>query len=344
MNQFSNKRPDWRRISLIALCAVLALVLILLVFATTYANYLLNKLGRDEAYYDGTLSPEELATATEELDPDYTGETIHQGDIVLDTIDPVGGGKEGIVNILLVGQDRRPGESRQRSDAMILCTFNNKINTVTLTSFLRDTYVSIPGYGNRKLNAAYQLGGFSLLNQTLATNFGVHVDANIEVDFDGFVEVIDLLGGVTITLDQSEAAYINKNMGYSCVSAGTQVLTGQQALWHSRNRSTGNSYDFGRTQRQRQVLTALLSAYKNQSLGTMLGLIDDILPMITTNMTNQEILNYATKLFPLLSKAQMTTQSIPASGTYSEKYVSGIGSCLIPDLAANREILKDVLK
>lgn len=349
-----NQSVKWQKIALSALCVVLALVLILLIFATTYVHYLLGRLGRVDPENDDTLSPEDLATATESLDPDYTGEVVDPTDILIDTVsptDPFQGQQNknpNVINILLVGQDRREGEPRQRSDVMMLCTFNTKKNTITITSFLRDSYVYIPGYGNNKLNAAYQRGGFSLLNETMAVNFGVHVDANIEVDFFGFRDLIDMLGGVDITLTETEANHMNKNGNFEYggkwnLKPGLNHLTGDQALAYSRIRyvatGSGTKNDFGRTERQRAVISALINAYKNQSLTNMLGMVDDILPMVTTNMTDAEILGYVVDLFPMLSGATITNQSIPARGTYADKYVAGIGSVLVLDLPQIRSDL-----
>lgn len=339
-----SKSYNWQRTALIILCVVLSLILVALIFATVYVNHLLDKIGRVDENYDATLSPEEIATATEELD-DYEGETVSQDDITLDVVDKEEMVKEDhVVSILLVGQDRREGQGRQRSDAMILCTFNTATDTITLTSFLRDTYAYIPGYGYRKLNTAYLYGGFSLLNETLAVNFGVHVDANVEVDFSGFTKIIDLLGGVDIELTQAEADYMIKNGNFEYsdgsdwgLTAGVNHLTGDQALAYSRIRKLDS--DFGRTQRQRKVIMALLSAYKDQSLGNMISMLDEILPLVTTNMTNQEILGYAAELFPMLAGSSINSQYIPAKGTYTNQYVSGVGAALVPDLEANRAIL-----
>ena len=365
----------WQRIGLSVLCIVLALVLAILVFATTYVHYLLGKMNYVDPSLDDTLSPEDLATATESLDPNYTGPTVDPTDITIDILPPTTNPttpststppssnnttqgsepqKDGkIINFLLVGQDRRPGEPRQRSDAMILCTFNTAKNTITLTSFLRDSYVYIPGYGNDKLNFAYQLGGFSKLNETLAVNFGVHVDANFEVDFSRFSDVIDLLGGVDITLTQKEATYLNdfgrKDYGQQwSLTAGKQHLTGLQALCYSRTRyvptANGTHYDFGRTERQRAVLSALMNAYKNQSLPSMLNIAEGVMPMLTTDLTGHEILNYVGELFPMLSSATISTQSIPKEGTYTDLYVSKVGSVLVLDLPTIRGQLSELFK
>ena len=337
----------YQRRILIAICVVLALVLVGLICAAVWVDRLLGMVDRTDPSDDETLSSEEIATMTEETDPDYTGETVLPEDIEPAVTTPTAVRSEDVVNILLVGQDRREGQGRQRSDAMILCSFDTEDDTITLTSFLRDTYVYVPGYGHRKLNAAYAYGGFKLLNETLAVNFGVHVDADVEVDFSGFTGVIDLLGGVDITLSQAEAEYMNANGNFEYsdgsswnLTAGVNHLTGDQALAYARIRKLDS--DFGRTGRQRKVLLAMAAAVKNQKLSTLLGMLDQVLPLVTTNMTDKQIIGYATDFFPMLS-GDIETQYIPAPGTYTDEYVSGLGACLIPDLEKNRQILRDIL-
>ncbi len=345
-----NNAAKWQKVALSVLCVLLTLILVVLIFATVYVNYLLGLVERSPSDLDETLSPEQLATATDDtLDPNYTGPIVDPDDVTISTLPPENlpvGNTEDLVNVLLVGQDRRPGEARQRSDTMILVSFNRKDNTITLTSFMRDTYVSIPGHGKNKLNAAYQFGGFSLINETLAVNFGVHVDANVEVDFGGFKDIIDMLGGVDIELTEKEAKYINTKLKSQRVSAGWQTLDGEEALWYARNRSnatlTGTKDDFGRTERQRRLISALITKYKNQDMGTMLSLLEKILPEITTDLSNYEILSYAADLFPLLSSAQINSLRIPTNSTYyDEKQIGNVGDVLVPDLEEIREILKD---
>ncbi len=344
-----NQRARWQKTALGVLCVVLALILTVLTFATVYVHQLLDMVGKVPDGGEGTLSPEDLATATESLDPTYTGPVIDPTDVTISTLPPdqlPAPNGAHLVNILLVGQDREPGQSRQRSDSMILCSFNKNTGEITLTSFLRDTYVSIPGHQKNKLNAAYQFGGFSLINETLAVNFGVHVDANVEVDFSAFKKVIDLLGGVDIELTRAEARYINKKLKADRVTEGWNTLDGEEALWYARNRTNvtldGNKNDFGRTERQRRVITALINKYKNQDLGTMLGLLDDILPMLTTNLTNTEILRYAVDLFPMLAQAELKTLRIPTDGTcYDAAQIGNVGDVLVPDMEAIRRILEE---
>ncbi|MBQ9167819.1 MAG: LCP family protein [Oscillospiraceae bacterium] len=341
-----------RRKLLIVLCVVLAVILVALVSATVYLEYLMGKIGRTQDTSQPALSQEEIDAIQnpDETDPDNSSPFVNPDDVTWahDPATHIGG--DHIVNILLIGQDRREGESRARSDSMILCTFNIEKKTLTMTSFMRDMYVPIPGYLDNRINAAYQLGGSELLDETLYQNFGVEIDGNVEVDFSQFQEIIDLLGGVDIELTGEEAAYLNRNGNWDVDSSsagnwyltkGMNHLTGEQALAYSRIRYIGNG-DYGRTSRQRTVLNALIQAYKNTSLTKMLLLLDDVLPLVTTDMTDKEIIGYATDLFPLLASSTITSQRIPADGAYYDASIRGM-SVLVPDLAENRQLLIDSL-
>ena len=255
-------------------------------------------------------------------------------------------GKE-VVNIMLVGQDARPGEPPQRSDCMILMTFNKKTGQIFLTSFLRDQLVQVPGYGTTKLCHAYAYGGMTLLNQTLKNHYGIEVDGNVTFNFEGFAEIIDMLGGVEITLTEKEADALNQLESKQewGLEAGTQRLTGYQALRYARLRHIDS--DFKRTERQRKVITSVIAAYKNCSLNEMLNILDATMPLITTNITKKEIYSYATYLFPMIAGAKVENQQMPASGTFTAglvKVAEGyMASCQYNiDFGANREILNKI--
>ena len=335
----------WQKIGLSALCVILALVLLVMIFVTAYVHHLAGLISVDpDSTLNSTMSPEDAATATgNEDETDYTGETVHPSDVTIDTLpSDIDLDHDGVVNIMLIGEDRRPGEGRQRSDSMILCSFNTNNNTMTMISFLRDTYVTIPGgYESQKMNAAYQFGGPKLLNEVLAVNFGVHVDASIMVDFDGFRSVIDLLGGVDINLTQKEVDYLNAR-GYN-LTVGMNHLNGDEALTYSRIRKI--DMDAMRAQRQRNVLSSLIAAYKGKSLTEMVNIATKILQsgMVTSDMTSQEVINYVVDLFPMLSGMAIKNQQIPASGTYVEQTVGRFTYCKVPDLVANREILSEIM-
>ena len=255
--------------------------------------------------------------------------------------DQIGGPGSHIVNILLIGQDRREGEERARSDSMILCTFNKRTKQITMTSFLRDLYVPIPGHGSNRINAAYTLGGMKLLDKTLRENFGIYIDGNVEVDFGHFAQIIDLLGGVDMELRQDEANFINKETG-SDLAAGMQRLNGEQALMYSRIRKLDSDGDFSRTDRQRKVMSALFQAYKNSGINTMLSLVKQILPMVDTDMGTIEMMLLAMELVPMLSQAEVVSQHVPAAGTYTDQNIQGM-SVLVPDTDAVRQMLENTL-
>lgn len=330
------------KVLLTILCILLALALVVLLGGVMLWEGLLNRIERTEASVP-TLSPEAIESIENQTDPTdeaFDGPVVDPGDVTWATEPPVviGDGKN-IINILLIGQDRRPGQGRQRSDSMILCTVNKEKGTLTMTSFQRDTYLPIPGYQDNRLNATYAFGGMPLLNKTLALNYGVQVDGNIEVDFTGFSEIVDIMGGVRISLTAREANHLNANNGWS-LREGENLLSGEEALAYSRIRKIDS--DFGRTDRQRKVLTQLINQCRGMNLAELTVLLNKILSYITTDMENSQITGYVLELFPLLKDLKIVTQHIPAEGTYRRAYVRGM-AVLIPDLAKNRELLEQTL-
>ena len=246
-----------------------------------------------------------------------------------------------VVNILLIGQDRREGESQARSDSMILCSFCKDTGKLTMTSFLRDLYVPIPGHGSNRINAAYAYGGMHLLEQTIEENFDVAIDGCVEVDFRQFSGIIDLLGGVSLELRQDEANFINQETG-SSLTEGTQVLNGDQALTYSRIRSLDADGDFSRTDRQRKVISALLDGCRKADPAALMQLMNRVLPMITTDLNQGQILMLAIQTVPHLSDLQMTSQRIPADGTYSDDTIDGM-QVLVADLDQARQLLQNIV-
>ena len=335
-------------------CIVLAVLLLLSVALAGVAFlYVDSMLGRmNYIASDTTVSPEVASSIDREewvtTGPEDTSPIFDSSDVTFpsDLPDMEEQGKD-IVNIMLVGQDARPGEPAQRSDSMILMTVNRMTGEIILTSFLRDQYVQIPGFGNTKLCHAYSYGGMTLLNQTIENHYGVQIDGNVTFNFEGFEKIIDMLGGVEITLTEKEAEAVN-SVGWVNnwrLTAGTHILTGKQALCYARMRHIDS--DFQRTERQRKVILSIFDAYKNCTLTEMLAILEEMMPLITTNIPKTEIYGYAFNLFPMLSGAQMKTQQMPAAGTFqsglikvSEGYMA---SCQYNiDFAANREILNKI--
>ncbi len=346
----TEKKPKKKRgvrILLITVCIILGIVLLLLIVAAIFVFRWLNMMNRTDGHLDPMSSSEMeefLANNTDPWDPDSTVEVVDPNDVTWETVPKIEDSRH-IINILLIGSDTRDPGARARSDTMILCTLNKKTKTVTLTSFLRDLYVQIPGYADNRLNTSYAFGGMKLLNKTLETNFGVQIDGNVVIEFENFAEVIDMVGGVDITLTQAEADYMNKyaereSKREGSFVAGPTHLAGIDALTYSRCRKVDS--DFGRTERQRNVITAVFNQCKNLSATQLYKMMDKVLPLVTTDLSNGEILNYAADVIPMLSGITIKTQRVPTGGTYRDARIRNM-SVLLPNLAANRKMLEETL-
>lgn len=340
------RKGEGLRIALIITCVVLSLILI----ATLVVTYLVASRLDKANYVDNatatTKSLEQVSSIfEEETEYDDGSETVVDATIPDINDEPLVQG-DNVVNILMIGQDRRPGQGTQRSDSMILVTFNKSTGKITLTSFMRDMYVRIPGYGKDKLCHAYAYGGMPLLNQTLYDHFGVEIDGNVEVDFTGFTTIVDVLGGVEVEITQKEANYLNKKGDWD-FTAGTWLMNGEQALQYSRIRKIDS--DYKRAERQRRILMTLVEEYKDQDMGTTLKMVDEFLPLVTTDIPQGQVMTYAMDLFPMLSGATIETLRIPVDGTFTGGYVRVSDThrmwCQYDiDFEKNRDILREVFE
>lgn len=343
-----SKKKTIIRSVLIVLCVLLALALIAFAGAGAYMNYLMSRIPRMEEV--SFLSPSEVVDLLQ-TDPDLqpvdpSGESLPDISDVTFPTEPVKPPEKNknVINILLIGQDEIVPGVRSRSDSMILVTVNTATKSVTFTSFMRDAYVQIPGYSPNKLNHAYQYGGVELLNKTLKANYGVDVDGNMEINFDQFKAVIDLLGGVEVEISEKEAWYMNHGVDWN-LSAGRTRLNGEQALVYSRIREIDS--DYSRTARQRKVLMALAQAYKDRPVTEMLDLLDDLMGMVTTDMTNAQMTEYGLRVVPVLAGCSFESQQIPANGTFDQGNVQvrpGLKAWFQYniDFEKNREILRRI--
>ena len=337
---------------LIVLCVCLGSVLVILLAGTIWAEVLLGSIG--ELNPNSALSQEQIDAYLRETDPmeGFTGEILsgHEVTIPNTPAKPIHKA-EHIINILLVGQDRRSGSANGRSDAMILCTVDTEKNTLVMTSFMRDMWVRIPGKFNERLNVAYMLGGFTLLNETLQENFGVIVDHNIEVDFKAFEKTVDILGGVAVELTAAEAEYLNRRGNWDVdnstantwqLKAGMNLLEGDQALAYSRIRAVGSDGDFGRTGRQRRVLEALLQKGKKMTVTQIISTANTVIPLLATDMETSQILSYISRFAPMLPKLKVVNQRIPADGAYTPVMIDG-KAVLRVDFAASQQLLHETI-
>ena len=188
-------------------------------------------------------------------------------------------------NIVLLGVDSQNGSfSNTRSDCIIIVSINKKTNDVNLTSVYRDTYVQIDGHGLDKITHAYAYGGPELAMSTLNKNLDLNITEFVTVNFETVKTVVDSIGGVTIKVTDAEATQIS---GLS--SGGTYTLDGEQALAYSRIRKIDSDYQ--RTERMRTVIEAVFDKVKTLGVSELSNFVDTILPLISTNLSSNEIIS-----------------------------------------------------
>lgn len=196
--------------------------------------------------------------------------------------------EEGVTNYLLIGSDRRGSYGYGNSDVMMIVSVNNTTGKIHLTSLMRAMYVTIPassGTFNGMLNWAYSMEGPTLAVKTVEENFKIRIDHYACLDFTVFEEVVDAVGGVNVTLTKHEADWINWKTERYVLTEGEQLLDGEQALWHARNRNMDN--DFVRTSRQRDIVESILKSMRGLSISQLSDLADLVLPYITTDLAEK---------------------------------------------------------
>lgn len=349
------KKKNGKRGLLIVLIVLLTILLVGMVGGIVYVEKVLGGIQSFDP--DSTLSEEDASA----LMNDQTFAETFEGDLVTepsqwnlaDSEDEIIY-SDDIINILLIGQDTRNANQKGLTDTLILCTINTQTKRLVMTSFLRDMWVQIPGksggtYGER-INTAYPVGGLDRLLATLKLNFGVQVDHAVEIDFSGFRQVVDSLGGVEIELTAKEAKHMNDQYGWgSRLSEGLRNLNGEEALAYARIRSIDS--DIARSNRQRTVLMKLFEKVKTMSLLEANKLVNTVVPLITTDMTNSEIINYVVEMLPLLPELEVITQRIPAGDATTDGYYNWANKgteeepkyVILPVLETNRELLKQTI-
>ena len=330
----------------------------------------------DEERDPEALLEEELLNTEAEQDNWLYAETgIRQ----VDPIDP------DVVNILLVGADIRDLKNAMYrgvsslADTVMMVSLNKRTETVTLVSFMRDSYIQIRGLkGNvnmNKLNSAFANGGMGWLINTLnyKNNYNLDIQEYMGVGFHNFAELIDSIGGIDIELSAEECYYINwrcaemgKNEPHEdriviLEHAGLPVLpeedgvhhlTGLQTLWYARNRTTGDENsktgsDFTRTSRQKEVLMLVYDKVKSGlSLSEMYGLVTFIMDNSYTNMKFKRIVELGIYLLRHDVKVQYITMPRAKSWSYSTQPVGNSSNpveVVTFNVDANRKYLHQVL-
>ncbi|MCI6772352.1 MAG: LCP family protein [Oscillospiraceae bacterium] len=249
----------------------------------------------------------------------------------------------GVKNILLIGSDARNEIQGMRSDTMILLSIDNKNKQLKMTSFLRDSYVCIPSTGHwRKLNAACSAGGAQLVIDTIEYNFKVKIDSYVLVDFEVFTKLIDLMGGLKVKgVTEAEAKYLRDKVKITYAKEGTNKFSGAAALWYCRIRYLDD--DFHRTERQRKVISAIIDQAKSMNPLELVKIVEQVLPMITTDIGRNDMLNLGVSAILKYSRYDIQQHQIPAKGTWNNRRVSGVGDVLEMDISKNVELLREFI-
>jgi LCP family protein required for cell wall assembly len=274
-----------------------------------------------------TLIP--LPKKPSEVNPEYSGSDLTPPD--------------GQVRVLVLGSDARAGGGF-RTDVIMLVTINPN-GTGSVVSFPRDLWVFIPGFGEQRINTAFEFMGIEGVYSTLEYNFGVRPDHYVMTNFNGFVEIIDSLEGIDVYASDpltDKCDVPGHADGYCTVEPGLNHMDCSMALWYVRSRYS--SSDFDRTRRAQEVIQGVFfrllrlniitkikqiyNAYK-QNVETDLSL-GDIIPMLP--------------LAPSLSKTEHVRRYAIGPGQVWDYIVPGSGAMvLVPNLEACRAILREAM-
>lgn len=236
-------------------------------------------------------------------------------------------------NVLLIGSDTR-GDDRGRSDTLIVLRVVPKERTAFLISIPRDFRVEIPGYGKRKINAAYALGGSVLAIRTVSKYLNIDIHHYAIIDFQGFIKVVDALGGITVNVEKRLYEPNNSRVN---LYPGVQRLNGSQALAYVRFRHDEEG-DFGRIRRQQQFLKAVASEIlKPQSIPKFPRIANIIAENVETDLSVKEILSLA-KYFATNGGVKLYTIMLPGV----PKNLGG-ASYVIPDEAKVELIVRTIM-
>lgn len=345
--RMATKKPRKWLVALVTALAVLAIV-----FASILI-YVHSKLNLIQ-YDDGTIEQDVAISAGEEdeLDLDLSGlESAEPPDVPDGEIYS----RDDVLNILLLGTDERSEvfSDSARSDSMLLLSINRERKTAKLVSLERGMGVPIleGRYAGQYdwLTHCFRYGGASLVMREVRECFKVDVEHFIRVNFYSVIGIVDLLGGIDISLTQAEADYINS--GYNpheigraeelqTVHAGQNHLNGVTALAYARIRKIDS--DWQRVKRQQNVIQACADQLRGANLATLNRLLDQVLPMVQTNFTQWEIAKLMLSVPDFLG-VQFERMTVPVSGTYGSMIGMGGRSMFAPDFAQNAEILRGFL-
>ncbi|WP_211748400.1 LCP family protein [Paenibacillus sp. Marseille-Q4541] len=311
------KRTVWTVLAVIAVTAALLAVY----YFTSVVNELqdLNKEGEDSPFYN-------VEKVDQEITPDP----------------PKWEGKEP-VNILLMGVDARGLSDGEvpRSDTMLVASLDPVSKKISLFSLLRDTYTEIPGYGRDRINTAITHGP-NVAMQAAGDLLGIPIQYYIYTDFQGFIELVDAVGGVDFEVEK-DMSYVSKadNHEYDIdLKKGMQHLDGQKALMYVRFRHDAMS-DFSRTERQRELLKSIADKMQTTtSIAKLPSILSEVNPYIDTNLTLNDMWKLASVGY---QSSMQASEQVPPMELLVEERIGGAAVLTVGDEDELKSYIQEIL-
>jgi len=330
-----NKRKNqWLRVAALTLVSVCALIALAAIWI--YVDFQNRMIITQQEIDDARVTGEELikldmefadmldnivssadASVAEVSATDMSG-LIVPGDYIMSTDD--------VSIILLVGSDSRLGLSGSaRSDTILLAAIDRVHKKIKLISIMRDLFADIPGYADNRINAAFYYDSryknldLKITFSTIKRNLGIDAEDYVVVDFSGFKKIVEYLGGVNVELTDEEAKYMCSDRVYGIfprfeAGGGEYLLNGSETLNYCRMRKVSGG-DFGRTARQRKVITQIMSQLRGSDLATLYNIAGACADHISTNLSAQEMNGYVMEAAELL-EYEVVEIRLPIDGAY----------------------------
>ena len=348
-----------RRTGLKVVLAILGIIAVCGLGGVAYANSTLNDMLGEvnhvevaKTVYDKPAQETEVPGQTETIpQTEPAGAEEKQPEVVYSP--------EDFTNFLVVCKPVWENDVGVVTDTMILCTLNNRSRTVTMTQLLPDAYVQTRDYKGLAatqvpLGTVYGLGSnyggkagsMELMNQTLYDNFGIEIDHNFEFDFELFAKVVSRIDGVNIELSNEEAAYLSEKTGKG-IQAGDQYMNGELALAYVRMWNEEKTTGISSIGCQRKLVMSILNKIKGQYVGDLGNIAKDMMPMVTTSMTNGEMREWLLDMLSLLRYLSVEKADACPANYQAETVLNAKGdeiTVLTFDVAEVTKVMRELTK
>ncbi len=295
-----NKVPSKKKKTVIIIFAALAVLATIVGSGLIYTAVKLGKLntGKDDSGIitdDPIFEESDFSTIDADLNAASFKEAIKEwatngGEVM---------SSRNVINVLLIGYDSRKNDLSGNTDGLMLMSLNRKTKKITVSSFLRDTYVYYKTddgkTGYNKINALCSIGGAQCLKEAIENHYKISVENYVAVNFASFEKLINEMGGINVTVQKYEANYYKTYFKKEIPYGENVLLDGFQALGFCRIRKCDVDNDVSRVRRQQQVVKAIIDKVSKASVPQVDNYLDAVLPYISTDLKNQEIISLATK-------------------------------------------------